>query len=106
MHAIMNMIVFKGRPPRAAIASPSQAKLADCRHALWQGPLEHPVVVVVLGRLGQPPHPRQAPLEIRVRLGFGRFRNRSTDYISESVIKWMSGDTKGQCDQALSSPAR
>jgi hypothetical protein len=30
-----------------------------------------------------------------------RFRNRGTDYLSESGIEWMSGSTKRQCDRAL-----
>ena len=30
-----------------------------------------------------------------------RFRNRGTDYISESGIKWMGGSTKRQCARAL-----
>ena len=27
-----------------------------------------------------------------------RFRNRGTEYFSESGVKWMSGSTKRQCD--------
>ena len=42
------------------------SKLTHRRHALRELALEHAVVVIVLGLLGQPPHPRQAPLEIRV----------------------------------------
>jgi hypothetical protein len=30
-----------------------------------------------------------------------RFRNRSTEYVSESGMKWMSGGTKRQCGRAL-----
>jgi hypothetical protein len=30
-----------------------------------------------------------------------RFRNRGTDYLGESGMKWMSGCTKRQCDRAL-----
>jgi hypothetical protein len=33
-----------------------------------------------------------------------RFRNRGTDYISESGMKWMSGGAKRQCDRALGPP--
>jgi hypothetical protein len=33
------------------------------------------------------------------------FRNRGTEYISESGIKWMSGSTTRQCDRALSEPS-
>jgi hypothetical protein len=34
-----------------------------------------------------------------------RFRNRGTDYLSESGIKWTSGSAKGQCDRARPAPA-
>ena len=35
-------------------------------------------------------------------LGFVcRFRNRGTEYASESGIKWRSGGAKRRCDQAL-----
>ena len=37
---------------------------------------------------------------LRVR-SHHRFRNRGTDYVSESGMKWMSGGTKRQCDRAL-----
>jgi hypothetical protein len=30
-----------------------------------------------------------------------RFRNRGTEYVSTSGMKWMSGGTKRQCDRAL-----
>jgi hypothetical protein len=30
-----------------------------------------------------------------------RFRNRGTEYVSESSMKWMSGGTKRQCDRTL-----
>jgi hypothetical protein len=30
-----------------------------------------------------------------------QFRNRGTDYISESGMKWMSGGARRQCDRAL-----
>jgi hypothetical protein len=33
-----------------------------------------------------------------------RFRNRSTEYVRESGVEWMSGSTKRQCDRALRSP--
>jgi hypothetical protein len=33
-----------------------------------------------------------------------RFRNRGTDYTSESGINWMSCGTKRQCDRALTPP--
>ena len=35
----------------------------------------------------------------RVR-SHGRFRNRGTEYISKYVMKWMSGNTKRQSDNA------
>jgi hypothetical protein len=41
--------------------------------------------------------PRQGP---RVR-SHCRFRNRGTEYVSESGKKWMQGSTKRQCDRAL-----
>jgi hypothetical protein len=34
-----------------------------------------------------------------------RFRNRGTEYFSESGIKWMRGRTTRQCDRALRLPA-
>jgi hypothetical protein len=34
-----------------------------------------------------------------------RFRNRGTDYLSTSCMKWMSGNAKRRCDRALSAPA-
>jgi hypothetical protein len=33
-----------------------------------------------------------------------RFRNRRTEYISESGVKWMSRSAKRQCDRALAVP--
>jgi hypothetical protein len=33
-----------------------------------------------------------------------RFRNRGTEYVSESCIKWMRSRTKRQCNRALGEP--
>ena len=33
-----------------------------------------------------------------------RFRNRGTEYATESCMKWMSGSAKRQCDRALHPP--
>ena len=42
--------------------------------------------------------------EVRPRVrSHCRFRNRSTEYVSKTGIKWMSGGTKRQCDGALRS---
>jgi hypothetical protein len=69
----------------------------------------------LLVRVGPAHHDRD--LEARVvaadRLGLAwhgvrsrcRFRNRGTEYVSESGMKWMGGGTKRQCDRALASPA-
>jgi hypothetical protein len=43
---------------------------------------------------------RQVGALARVR-SHRRFRNRGTEYVSESGIEWMSGGTKRQCDRAL-----
>ena len=44
-----------------------------------------------------------APPAPRVR-SHCRFRNRGTDYVRESGMKWMNASTKRQCDRALPSP--
>ena len=47
----------------------------------------------------------QPSIQGRVR-SHCRFKNRGTEYVSESVMKWMSGGTKRECDRALSKVRR
>jgi hypothetical protein len=49
--------------------------------------------------------PKRAGGVPRVRLHC-RFRNRGTEYVSKSGMKWMGGSTKRQCDRALGVPAQ
>ena len=59
----------------------------------------------VLGRreLHLVPRGLKAGLKAGPRSQF-RFRNRGTDYFSESGMKWVSVGTKRQCDRALRRP--
>jgi hypothetical protein len=34
------------------------------------------------------------------------FQKRGTEYVGESGVEWMNGDTKRRCDRALSVPSR
>ena len=61
-----------------------------------------PVTTAQARACAAPPRRRGAP---RVR-SHCRFRKRSTEYISGSGMKRMSGSTKRQCDRALCAPRR
>jgi hypothetical protein len=85
-----------GRQVRALDALPRSAQVRVASRAHCQLPCARNTITV---------QERNAAARVALRGGrvrsHCRFRNRDTNYFSESVIKRVSGSTKRQCDRAL-----
>ena len=75
---------------------------------MWPSPFLR-VAAEALARVVEPRSTPEETVAVGLRLAWVRshcrFRNRGTEYVGESGIKWMSGGTKRQRGQALGLPS-